>query len=153
MAFTEMLVMMMMFLMYVAIAALLVFWRLRVSALRHEERMRALELRMPLPPDSRQLHSNPYLWPLASLGVGLGTTLAGKFAFHNNVLGGIGLILLFLGTVLLLAQRMNRENRRRAEEAAMQQSETYANMLATAMRQTPPPPPVPPRATEATEQA
>ena len=144
MALTEMYVMIMMFLMYIAIAALLIVWRLRVARHRHEERMRALELRMPLPPDPKRLHSNPYLWPLSTLGLGLGLTLAGFFFFQQAALGGVGLILLCLGALLLIAQHMNRDNRKRAEETALKQAEAYASMLTTAMRHTPPVAPKPP---------
>jgi len=147
---TEMLMMMSMFTMYVLLGWILVMWRTRVRRLAHEERMRALELRQPLPPEPLSGARNPYLPPLLLAGFGLGF-LGISAGVDEGAMGflGIGLVVLLLGLAWSLANRLNRDNLRRREELSRKQQEAYLDALralADAGPATPPPaPPMPPR--------
>jgi hypothetical protein len=131
--------------MYVLLGWILVNWRIRVRRLAHEERMRALELRQPLPPEPLSGARNPYLPPLLLMGFGLGF-LGISSGVDEGAMGflGIGLVVLLLGLSWALANRLNRDNLNRREELSRKQQEAYLDAL-RAMATTGPATPAPPR--------
>lgn len=126
---TEMLVMMSMFTMYIVLGWVLVRWRTQVRRMSHEERMRALELNQPLPPEALRGRWNPYVMPLLLGGAGLGLVCVGFMLNEAEAALGFGFVLMFAGGGWFAAVKLNTENRRKQDEMMEKQQESYLKAL------------------------
>lgn len=129
MAGTEMVMMISMFTMHVLLGWLLIRWRTQVRKMIHEERLRALELNQPLPPERLGGRRNPYIWPLVFAGSGTGLLGLGLMVEEAVPAMGFGLVFSMLGLGWLLAVRLNRVNRERQEELEARMQESYLKAM------------------------
>jgi len=107
------------------------YYAFRVRDLAHRERIRALDLGLPLPPTvTLRRTGNPFVMPLVLLGAGVAfTVMFLAFGMVEEEPLGFGLLFLFVGLGWLLALRLNRDNRRRAEEQAQEENRLYAETI------------------------
>jgi len=134
-----------------AVLAVLVF-RFRQRKLAQEERLRAMELRLPIPPEPQRPRGNPFIMPMLLAGVGLGLlvlwlNMAGD---DDRVVAlAFGMISLLAGGGWFLAIQLNQRSARLYEKLAEQESQAYVEAMARvqASAPTPPAPPVPPAQT------
>lgn len=143
---TVLLMLVSMFAMYVLLGWIFTVWRLRVRKFSYDERMRALELRQPLPPEPLRNDRNPFLPPLLLTGFGLAFLGIGYLTGGVDGAGfaGTGLVALCLGVAWGLANWFNRANQARREEMAQRQGEAYLEALRAVAAKSPPVPPTPP---------
>jgi hypothetical protein len=135
------------FLFTFGVSVLFMYFRFRTRRLVQEERMRAMDLHIPVPPEPQRARGNPFVMPLLLIGSGLAllvlwANLVGLGDDDSVVALAFGMIALLAGLGWLLAIRMNRESRERQDRLAEMESQAYVAALERAGR--PPEPPAPP---------
>jgi hypothetical protein len=134
-----------------AMLAVLIF-RYRQRKLAQEERLRAMELRMPIPPEPQRPRGNPFIMPMLLAGAGLGLLVLWLNLAGNDdrvVALAFGMISLLAGAGWFLAIQLNQRSARLYEKLAEQESQAYVEAMARVQGSaptppTPPAPPVPP---------
>lgn len=130
-----------------AVLATLVF-RFRQRKLTQEERLRAMELRLPIPPEPQRPRGNPFIMPMLLVGAGLGLLVLWLNVQSDDkvVALAFGMISLLAGGGWFLAIQLNQRSARLYEKLAEQESQAYVEAMARvqASASTPPAPPVPP---------
>jgi hypothetical protein len=132
-----------------ALLSVLVF-RYRQRKLAQEERLRAMELRLPIPPEPQRPRGNPYIMPMLLAGVGLGLLVLWLNISPQDddrvVALAFGMISLLSGAGWFLAIQLNGRSARLYEKLAEQESQAYVDAMTRVQSPvpTPPTPPVPP---------
>ncbi len=103
----------------------------RMRRLMQQERLRAMELRLPIPPEARRTRGNPFVMPLMMVGVGLALLVLWLNVKSDDrvVAMAFGMISLLSGLGWLAALRLNRESRLREEQLAEQESRAYVEAM------------------------
>jgi len=146
----EMLVPIVFFIVVFGAVVLYMYYRYRTRRLIQEERMRAMELHIPIPPEPQRARGNPYILPMLLMGPGLALlvlwrNLASTGDDDSVVALAFGMIALLAGLGWLLAIRLNRDERQRLERLAEMETQAYVAALERSGRAPQPPePPAPP---------
>ena len=133
------------FLVVFAVILTVLVFRYRQRKLAQEERLRAMELRLPIPPEPQRPRGNPFIMPMLLAGVGLGLlvlwlNLGGS---DDRVVAlAFGMISLLAGAGWFLAIQLNDRSAKLYERLAEQESQAYVEAMARV--QAPPAPPTPP---------
>ena len=123
------------------------YMKFRTRKLVQEERMRAMELHIPVPPEPHANPGNPYIMPMLLIGAGLGlVVLWANVSSDDAVVAlGFGAISLLSGAAWLGAVKLNSGTRHRLEKLAETESQAYVAALErTSVPPAPPTPPTPP---------
>ncbi|MDP2359737.1 MAG: hypothetical protein Q8O14_03145 [bacterium] len=135
------------FLVVFGAAVLSMYFRFRTRRLNQEERLRAMELHIPIPPEPQRARGNPYIMPMLLIGCGLGLlVLWANLQGDDRVVAlGFSTIGLFAGLAWLAAIWFNSGARERQERLAELETQAYVAAMERAVHPpAPPQPPVPP---------
>lgn len=127
------------------------YWKFRTRKLVQEERLRAMELHIPVPPEPHANPGNPFVMPMLLIGAGLGLLVLwlNVTSDDRTVALGFGMISLFTGLAWFSAVKLNSGSRRRLEKLAETESQAYVASLerisqTAGSAPVPPVPPAPP---------
>jgi len=106
-------------------------FKYRTRRLVQEERLRAMELHLPVPPEARRSWGNPYILPMLLVGVGVGLLVLWLNVTSDDrvVAMAFGMIALLSGLGWLAAINLNRGTMLKQERMAEQESRAYVEAM------------------------